>query len=303
MFKGNKMDIESEYCEYECNKLKFINDILINKPINTKRIKWTHFKSYVIPVEKKINRDLATFSEEDIDDLLAGVKSKNRSTIATVFELLSSYIDWTIEKEIRIKSNPMKNMSKIYYVQLNEENTIKRYYSMDDIFNLSEEAERRGISAQDIIIILLCRYRKITGDNDFNRLENHKGENQSEEGEGQEFPEGKPKSKLHIERERNRKVINIAKSKFKKKYGRLFCEVCGFDFSEIYGELGEDFIEGHHKKPIAQLKEGDTTKPEDIVMLCSNCHSMIHISDENLSVGDLKVIINIKDRKRLLQLT
>ncbi|UOK56171.1 hypothetical protein MGI18_14135 [Bacillus sp. OVS6] len=55
----------------------------------------------------------------------------------------------------------------------------------------------------------------------------------------------------HIMRERNPKVINLAKEKFRQENsGRLFCEVCGFDFHKVYGDIGEGFIEGHHTTPI-----------------------------------------------------
>lgn len=91
-----------------------------------------------------------------------------------------------------------------------------------------------------------------------------------------EFEEGKEKLRLHKIRERDQQLIIDAKKRFKKKYGQLFCEVCGYKFEKVYGERGKDFIEGHHKKPVHEMKEGDTTKVEDIGMLCSNCHRMIH---------------------------
>ena len=46
------------------------------------------------------------------------------------------------------------------------------------------------------------------------------------------FPEGKQKLRTHLQRERNPKLIIAAKKKFKAKYGRLFCEVCNFDFQK-----------------------------------------------------------------------
>ncbi|RFZ79839.1 hypothetical protein DS742_05100 [Lacrimispora amygdalina] len=101
------------------------------------------------------------------------------------------------------------------------------------------------------------------------------------------FPEGRKKYRQHVLQERNRTLINEAKRIFKEKNGRLYCQVCGFDFLETYGSLGEDFIEGHHTKPISEMKAEQQTKIKDIVMLCSNCHSMIHrkrpwITKENL---------------------
>lgn len=55
------------------------------------------------------------------------------------------------------------------------------------------------------------------------------------------------------------------------------CAACGFNFAEVYGELGRDFIEVHHIKPLYSLEEEVIINPEtDLVCLCSNCHRMIH---------------------------
>lgn len=108
------------------------------------------------------------------------------------------------------------------------------------------------------------------------------------------FPEGKQRLKTHIYRERNQKVIQIAKNKFKEKHGQVYCEACGFDFYKFYGKIGEDYIEGHHSIPVSELKEGDKTKPEDIVLLCSNCHKMVHRKRPWLKKEELKELINKK---------
>ena len=64
------------------------------------------------------------------------------------------------------------------------------------------------------------------------------------------FPEGKEVYRLHRSKERNKAVINLAKKKGKGRDPLLCCSVCGFSFSEVYGAIGEDFIEAHHTKPL-----------------------------------------------------
>ncbi|WP_404323709.1 HNH endonuclease [Cytobacillus firmus] len=105
------------------------------------------------------------------------------------------------------------------------------------------------------------------------------------------FEEGKKKLKQHIVRERNPAVIKLAKERFKATHGRLFCEVCDFDFYQKYGELGDDFIEGHHTIPVSELEEGQKTKVEDIALVCSNCHKMLHRRRPWLSKVELKRLI------------
>ncbi len=100
---------------------------------------------------------------------------------------------------------------------------------------------------------------------------------QYHEDEEKEYSEGRIAYRKHKTRERNPKVIKKAKERFmKENNGRLYCEACGFDFFEVYGERGKDFIEGHHTKPVSELSDGDKTRVEDIAILCSNCHRMVH---------------------------
>jgi hypothetical protein len=111
------------------------------------------------------------------------------------------------------------------------------------------------------------------------------------------FPEGKFILKKHLMRERSPAVIKKAKSNFEKKHGRLFCEVCSFDFETIYGTIGEGFIEGHHLIPVSEMQEGDETKPSDILLVCSNCHKMIHRKRPWLEREELLELLSAKVKK------
>lgn len=109
------------------------------------------------------------------------------------------------------------------------------------------------------------------------------------------FPEGKRIERLHKSRERNPILIKIAKTRFKQEHGKLFCEVCKFNFEEKYGDIGQDFIEAHHTAPLSQnLDETILTKIEDIAMLCSNCHTMIHRKRPWLSINEIKKLLTRK---------
>lgn len=106
-----------------------------------------------------------------------------------------------------------------------------------------------------------------------------------------QFPEGKIAERIHKSRERNSKVITAAKNNFKLKHGSLHCQVCEFDFEKEYGEIGINFIEGHHTIPVSDMKEDHMTSPKDIVLLCANCHRMIHKKRPWLSIDELKLLI------------
>lgn len=115
--------------------------------------------------------------------------------------------------------------------------------------------------------------------------------NKEDKGEEYEFPEGQEKERLHKFKERNPTVIAIAKRNFLSKHGKLFCQVCNFDFEEKYGELGAGFIEAHHTLPLSQLTDKSKTKPSDIAMVCSNCHRMLHTNRPWLIMSKLKKLI------------
>ncbi|TWT07330.1 restriction endonuclease [Planococcus sp. CPCC 101016] len=107
------------------------------------------------------------------------------------------------------------------------------------------------------------------------------------------FVEGKKMLRQHILRERDPKVIKLAKEKFKfENDGRLFCEVCGFDFYQKYGDLGEDYIEGHHINPLSMTDDEQETKIQDIAMVCSNCHRMLHRRRPWLTKEKLQLLLS-----------
>ena len=126
----------------------------------------------------------------------------------------------------------------------------------------------------------------------------NENENVFLENPANEYGEGRRQLKQHIVRERNPMLVQAAKKKFKQEHsGRLFCEICEFDFFSTYGDIGEDYIEVHHKKPISKMKEGEKTKIEDVAVICSNCHRIIHRKKPWLTVEQVKKIVK-RHRKK-----
>lgn len=100
-------------------------------------------------------------------------------------------------------------------------------------------------------------------------------------------PEGDIKVRSHRQRERSRELVLMARLVFRKQNnGRLFCEVCGFDFGKTYG--APDFIEAHHWIPLCDLEPGTKTKVSDLAMVCANCHRMLHRGNPWPTVDGLK---------------
>jgi hypothetical protein len=111
-----------------------------------------------------------------------------------------------------------------------------------------------------------------------------------DEEEETSFLEGKECFRLHRSKERNLTLIKVAKAKYLELNKRLSCQVCDFSFEENYGELGKGFIEAHHLFPISKLTEETPTKIEDIALVCSNCHRMLHRRRPWLGIDELNKV-------------
>ncbi len=115
-----------------------------------------------------------------------------------------------------------------------------------------------------------------------------------------EFPEGKEYEARHKKRERCTKLVAKAKAQFKERHGRLFCEVCDFDFLDKYGNAGDGFIEAHHKIPVSELKPNAKTKISDLALVCSNCHRILHRRRPWLTIQNLRRLIKKTEQAKSL---
>ncbi|MGJ0127627.1 hypothetical protein CKF43_12845 [Pantoea graminicola] len=109
--------------------------------------------------------------------------------------------------------------------------------------------------------------------------------------------EGATKYRITKHIERNSNLAKLKKSRFRAQHGKVFCEVCNFSFSDVYGDEN-DYIECHHKNQLANSGETETTL-SDLILLCANCHRIVHnktINNKNgcMDIEDLKTLINNK---------
>jgi 5-methylcytosine-specific restriction protein A len=118
-----------------------------------------------------------------------------------------------------------------------------------------------------------------------------KQEERAADEEEEEFPEGKVLYRLHHARERSVGLREKAKAAALEKKGCLACAACGLDFHAKYGEVGRGYIECHHTIPVSELQPDSTTKLKDVVLLCPNCHRMVHRRRPWLSVKELGLLL------------
>jgi predicted HNH restriction endonuclease len=111
------------------------------------------------------------------------------------------------------------------------------------------------------------------------------------------FGEGKEQLRLHLRRERSRRLVAVAKQKWNREQGgQVRCSICSFSFPQTYGKVGEDFIEAHHTRPLSAVARDATTTVADLIPVCSNCHSMLHRNRPWLTAEDLHSIVSEQRR-------
>lgn len=106
--------------------------------------------------------------------------------------------------------------------------------------------------------------------------------------------EGFSKEVMHFRRERDSKIVRAKKQRVLLEKGRLECEACDFNFAQKYGDRGHNFAEVHHTKPISECGGGRVTFLDDLIILCSNCHRIIHRKKPWITIPELKKIIKLR---------
>lgn len=110
----------------------------------------------------------------------------------------------------------------------------------------------------------------------------------TEESEGKPIIEGAKKQITVNSYERDPKAKWICKEYYLKKYGRVVCQICGFDFGKTYGAEYTNKIHVHHIKPVSEIGEQYVLDPiNDLIPVCPNCHMVLH-TGSGISVEDLK---------------
>ena len=104
--------------------------------------------------------------------------------------------------------------------------------------------------------------------------------------------EGRNRIRRHVTYERSARNRALAI----QLRGRT-CEVCGFNFDEVYGsEHADGYIQIHHVKPVSEY-EGEVDVANDLVPLCANCHAMAHRRRDTVtSIEELRALIEVANR-------
>ncbi|WP_440713475.1 HNH endonuclease [Gordonia sp. FQ] len=102
--------------------------------------------------------------------------------------------------------------------------------------------------------------------------------------------EGAVARRWAIVRERNPRLRRAKIAQSRRDRGVISCETCGFDFEETFGELGAGYIHVHHRVPLHITNEVENDLSA-LILLCANCHAMVHRSRPWLRPDELQAII------------
>lgn len=115
---------------------------------------------------------------------------------------------------------------------------------------------------------------------------------------GTRFPDEIPDDPLYPEGAKTQVTVNRyernprARQRCIEHYG-IRCFACNFDFEEIYGPRGAGFIHVHHLKPISSVGTDYEVDPvKDLRPVCPNCHAMIHLGQKQISMKELKKLLD-----------
>ncbi len=109
---------------------------------------------------------------------------------------------------------------------------------------------------------------------------------------------------IGIEGERKKVEVNryerdraLRDKKIKDNNGDCSCSICGFNFEKAYGELGRGFIHVHHLIPLSQIGRSHNVDLDKLILVCPNCHAMLHRKKGLVEPETLKKKLNEQKMK------
>jgi predicted HNH restriction endonuclease len=174
------------------------------------------------------------------------------------------------------KKDPLKLKQGKYLTQCTER-----------LFRLLEECKEIGISTS-----------KIGSESDTSRDSNSEDKRLQRDTSHDLNSEGKRLQRETYFFARNPELVKKAK-KVRGSINDNACEACGFKFRNKYGAYSDGYIECHHINPLSERPEKERgenilTSINDVRIVCSNCHRMIHHKRPALPFEELVKLLKRK---------
>ena len=70
------------------------------------------------------------------------------------------------------------------------------------------------------------------------------------------------------------------------------CATCGALLADVYGSIADHFIHVHHLRPLRDDGiEHDVDPVRDLRPVCPNCHAVIHLRADPLTIDEIRTLI------------
>ncbi len=176
-----------------------------------------------------------------------------------------THLKWIREVKIIAIANPITSIPNPGYFNFHKPNRGQTHpiNNLDNTIQMSEDEKLKNIWRlffDSFCPDLDIKMPRIVLDDESGELE---GDKFLIEHKSQETTRRNPKL-----------IVKKKRLAYKEGEGHILCECCKFDFRKAYGQLGDYFIECHHKVHLSRGKR--LTRLEDLALVCSNCHRMLH---------------------------
>ena len=153
IFSGLQKDKADEFTTFQWNKLVFLNDLYSNK--NTQETYWKIFNNYVKVIEDSKNKDVFSFNNDEVKDLIISLPTTNLRAKKTISSLLYQYFKWAIERGFRNGTNPFIENNLNKYIKVSQRVALKKYHTLDEVFEFCNKVD---FNAQELAPLVMARY-------------------------------------------------------------------------------------------------------------------------------------------------
>lgn len=168
--------LKENYDKFQRQKIDWLDS---NKEYSeaTKRTYWVLINNNVCPAEKKKNKDLYDFTNEEIEEMLSKIESNNIKTVTILKSIITSYINWSIEEGYKLIKNQDGSFDKSKLFKSFRVQLAVQYKTLDEFYEILEELKcsdidkmmlvlaRYGISGQKLVYMCNLKWKQIDKDN------------------------------------------------------------------------------------------------------------------------------------------
>ncbi len=155
-FLGKDMDLyySLKFDKFQRNKINWLED---NEKYSdaTKRTYWVLINNNVHEIEKKKDKDLCDFNEQDVSEILNILETNNIKTRTILSSIISNYNSWAIKNGISLKKNLCDSIDISKILCDFKVGFVIGYKTLDEFFEMIE-----GLKCSDVdkMILVLGRY-------------------------------------------------------------------------------------------------------------------------------------------------